>query len=301
MIRKVIILLLFIFIQKSKIIQSKKWKAEELWEKTKENFTEMKEKRYLLSDIENIFNETEKKKLTYEIIGLSINILSNPYVFIINNICCGDLKDENFLNEYTKTLSNLINKDFGTVNDKKTIILLLIFEENIYKINIVGSTIKKVIGLEELKSIYSTINNCLKKKDYYSVIADTCTAIRWIYDVKDINDYDDDDEEIDKKDKDNKEKKEKEDKEKKEKDDKEKKEKDDKEKEEQEINDDEKKNKNNENLNNKNNGNTLLIVIIIFLVFSFCLVLILFFKMCKKVKILNSEKINFNLYEKLKV
>ncbi len=293
MIRKVIILLLFIFIQKSKIIQSKKWKAEELWEKTKENFTEMKEKRYLLSDIENIFNETEKKKLTYEIIGLSINILSNPYVFIINNICCGDLKDENFLNEYTKTLSNLINKDFGTVNDKKTIILLLIFEENIYKINIVGSTIKKVIGLEELKSIYSTINNCLKKKDYYSVIADTCTAIRWIYDVKDINDYDDDDEEIDKKDKDNKEKKEKEDKEKKEK--------DDKEKEEQEINDDEKKNKNNENLNNKNNGNTLLIVIIIFLVFSFCLVLILFFKMCKKVKILNSEKINFNLYEKLKV
>ena len=258
----------------------------------------MKEKRYLLSDIENIFNETEKKKLTYEIIGLSINILSNPYVFIINNICCGDLKDENFLNEYTKTLSNLINKDFGTVNDKKTIILLLIVEENIYKINIVGSTIKKVVGLEELKSIYSTINNCLKKKDYYSVIVDTCTSIKWIYDVKDINDYDDDDEEIDKKDKEDKEKK---DKEKKEKDDKEKKEKDDKEKKEQEINDDEKKNKNNENLNDKNNGNTLLIGIIIFLFFAFCLVLISHFKMCKKVKILNSEKINFNLYEKMKV
>ena len=295
MIRKVIILFLIIIIQNSNIVKSKKWTAEELWEKTKENYSDMKEKRYVFSDINRFFNETEKQKLIYEIIDLTINIVSNPYVFIINNICCGDVKDENFLNEYTKTLSNLVNKDFDKVNDKKTIIFLLIVEENIFKINIVGSTIKKAIGVEELKTIYGSIKNCLQQKDYYSVIADTCTTIKWIYDVKDYYDFDDDDdEEIEKKEKEQKEKEEREKKER------EKKEKEDKEedKEDKKIMDDDKKN--NENVNDKN-SNTYLIVIIIFLVFAFCLVLLAYCKMCKKVKILNSEKINFNLYEKLKV
>ncbi len=179
---------IFIIIQKLKIVELKKWKADELWEKTKENFNESSPKDYFFSDVENHYTQNFKDLITKQLQNLAADTQIYPYAFLINNICCGDLKDENFLNEYTKTLSNLINKDFGTVNDKKTIILLLIFEENIYKINIVGSTIKKVIGLEELKSIYSTINNCLKKKDYYSGIADTCTAIRWMYDVKDIND-----------------------------------------------------------------------------------------------------------------
>ena len=295
MIRKVIILFLIIIIQNSNIVKSKKWTAEELWEKTKENYSDMKEKRYVFSDINRFFNETEKQKLIKEISILALNIVSNPYVFIINNICCGDVKDENFLNEYTKTLSNLVNKDFDKVNDKKTIIFLLIVEENIFKINIVGSTIKKALGLAEVNTIYGSIKNCLQQKDYYSVIADTCTTIKWIYDVKDYYDFDDDDdEEIEKKEKEQKEKEEREKKER------EKKEKEDKEedKEDKKIMDDDKKN--NENVNDKN-SNTYLIVIIIFLVFAFCLVLLAYCKMCKKVKILNSEKINFNLYEKLKV
>jgi len=81
---------------------------------------------------------------------------------------------------------------FDKVNDKKTIIFLLIVEENIFKINIVGSTIKKAIGVEELKTIYGSIKNCLNQKDYYSVIADTCTTIKWIYEVRDYYDSDDD-------------------------------------------------------------------------------------------------------------
>ena len=296
MIRKVIILFLIIIIQNSNIVKSKKWTAEELWEKTKENYSDMKEKRYVFSDINRFFNETAKNNLIKEISILALNIVSNPYVFIINNICCGDVKDENFLNEYTKTLSNLVNKDFDKVNDKKTIIFLLIVEENIFKINIVGSTIKKALGLAEVNTIYGSIKNCLNQKDYYSVIADTCTTIKWIYEVRDYYDSDDDDdEEIEKKEKKEKEQKEKEEKEKKEKEKKEKEDKEDK-----EIMDDDNKNKNNENVNDKN-SNTYLIVIIIFLVFAFCLVLLAYCKMCKKVKILNSEKINFNLYEKLKV
>ena len=208
MIRKVIILFLIIIIQNSNIVKSKKWTAEELWEKTKENYSDMKEKRYVFSDINRIFNETAKNNLIKEISILALNIVSNPYVFIINNICCGDVKDENFLNEYTKTLSNLVNKDFDKVNDKKTIIFLLIVEENIFKINIVGSTIKKALGLAEVNTIYGSIKNCLNQKDYYSVIADTCTTIKWIYDVKDYYDFDDDDdEEIEKKEKEEKEQK----------------------------------------------------------------------------------------------
>ena len=274
MIRKVIILLLFIFIQKSKIIQSKKWKAEELWEKTKDNFIESSSKDYFFSDVENHYNKNYKDLIAHQIETLSIDAQINIYAFLISNICCGDLKDENFINEYTKQLSNLINKDFGKVNDKKTIIFLIIDDENLLKINIIGSTVKKVVKEEHLVSIYRKVKNSLNNKNYYSAITDVCINIGWIYDNSDS--YEDDDDDDDRKDEEI-EKKEKEEKE-------------------------DKKNKNIDDLNNnKNNGNLILIVIIIVLIFAFCLVLLSYFKMCKRVKILSSEKINFNPYEKLNV
>ncbi len=274
MIRKIFIPFLFIILQKSKLIQSKKWKAEELWEKTKDNFIESSSKDYFFSDVENHYNKNYKDLIAHQIETLSIDAQINIYAFLISNICCGDLKDENFINEYTKQLSNLINKDFGKVNDKKTIIFLIIDDENLLKINIIGSTVKKVVKEEHLVSIYRKVKNSLNNKNYYSAITDVCINIGWIYDNSDS--YEDDDDDDDRKDEEI-EKKEKEEKE-------------------------DKKNKNIDDLNNnKNNGNVILIVIIIVLIFAFCLVLLSYFKMCKRVKILSSEKINFNPYEKLNV
>ena len=292
MIRKIFIPFLFIILQKSKLIRSKKWKAEELWEKTKDNFIESSSKDYFFSDVENHYNKNYKDLIAHQIETLSIDAQINIYAFLISNICCGDLKDENFINEYTKQLSNLINKDFGKVNDKKTIIFLIIDDENLLKINIIGSTVKKVVKEEHLVSIYRKVKNSLNNKNYYSAITDVCINIGWIYDNSDS--YEDDDDDDDRKD----EEIEKKEKEEKEKEEKEKEEKEKKEKEEKE----DKKNKNIDDLNNnKNNGNVILIVIIIVLIFAFCLVLLSYFKMCKRVKILSSEKINFNPYEKLNV
>ena len=294
MIRKIFILFLFIIIQKSKIIQSKKWTAEELWEKTQENFTKSSPTDYFFSDVENYYSTSFKELITKQLATLAIDAQINPYAFLINNICCGDLKDENFIIEYTNKLSKLINKDFGKLNDKKTLIFLIIYEENIFKINIIGSSVKKVVKDEDVKKIYDSVKRSLSNKNYYNTITEVCTNIGWIYANSDTYEDDDDDdkidEEIDKKEREEKERKEKEEKERKEREEKEKKEKEEK----------KEKNNNNDNLNNdKNNGNSILIVIIIVLIFAFCLVLLSYFKMCKRVKILSSEKINFNPYEKL--
>jgi len=295
MIRKIFILFLFIIIQKSKIIQSKKWTAEELWEKTQENFTKSSPTDYFFSDVENYYSKSFKELIIKQLATLAIDAQINPYAFLINNICCGDLKDENFIIEYTNKLSKLINKDFGKLNDKKTLIFLIIYEENIFKINIIGSSVKKVVKDEDVKKIYDSVKRSLSNKNYYNTITEVCTNIGWIYANSDSYEDDDDDdkidEEIDKKEREEKERKEKEEKERKEREEKEKKEKEEK-----------KEKNNNDNLNNdKNNGNSILIVIIIVLIFAFCLVLLSYFKMCKRVKILSSEKINFNPYEKLNV
>ena len=66
---------------------------------------------------------------------------------------------------------------------------------------------------------------CLKEKNYFFVIVDICTTIKWIYEIKDFYDFDDDkgigkEKKEKEKEKKEKEKKEKEDKEKEDKEDK---------------------------------------------------------------------------------
>ncbi len=171
---------IFIIIQKLKIVELKKWKADELWEKTKENFNESSPKDYFFSDVENHYTQNFKDLITKQLQNLAADTQIYPYAFLINNICCGDLKDEKFINEYAKSLSNLINKDFGKVNDKKNIIILIIDEENLFKIIIIGSSIKKVVKEEHLENIYRKIKKSLSDKNYYYAITEVCTNIEWI-------------------------------------------------------------------------------------------------------------------------
>ena len=115
--------------------------------KNKKKFYRFNPNKYIISDVIKYFNKSSTKEITYEISNLAFNIVSNPYLFIINNICCGDVNDDNFLNEYKKIIK--FNKSyFGKLNDKKTIIFLLILEENLFKINIIISILEKLLELQ---------------------------------------------------------------------------------------------------------------------------------------------------------
>ena len=67
---------------------------------------------------------------------------------------------------------------------KKTIILLLFLEENKYIIKIVGWTIKKAIGVEELKSIDSIINKYLKQNIIIMLLLIFVILLNWFMMLK---------------------------------------------------------------------------------------------------------------------
>ena len=265
------IIFIIYFISILLLSKSENYTVEQLWEKTLENLKVNVATQYFLSDIDNIFNETQKKKLKYELSLLYADTNTYSYAFIIKNICCGNLNDENFITEYSNFLGNEIYKKFSYSNEKNTIILLLITEPKKYKISLFGSELKKEIKDNDLNYIYKSIKKLLNENDFYNVFIDTSSSLKWIFELIRESKFED---EEDKKKEDEEEKKNKD----------------------EEINDNSHKDPINNN-NKDNNKINVLIGIIIFLLFAFIILLLICFKMCKKMKILSSKRIDFNPYD----
>ena len=280
--------------------------SEELWNEMKMNKSITTSNLYFISDQDQIFDEKLIKSYKEEIAYIFEQIWVSIYIIMVKNVCCGDVNNDTFLTEYSNYLFNKIDTEIKGSNAIKGVLILIIDEPKKVKITI-GNNINKAIKKKDVEAIYEKISSGLKISNYYEVIHIICNQIYWH--IESYNPYDDEEEdtgddeskEEEKKKQEEEKKKQEEERKKQEEEEKKQEEERKKQEEEEKIKQEEERKKQEEeerrqNAEKQKSNNGLLIFIIMILLLSLIGILIYSFKLCKRVKILNSKKIDFNPY-----
>ena len=280
--------------------------SEELWNEMKMNKSITTSNLYFISDQDQIFDEKLIKSYKEEIAYIFEQIWVSIYIIMVKNVCCGDVNNDTFLTEYSNYLFNKIDTEIKGSNAIKGVLILIIDEPKKVKITI-GNNINKAIKKKDVEAIYEKISSSLKISNYYEVIHLICNQIYWH--IESYNPYDDEEEdtkddkkkEEEKKKQEEEKKKQEEERKKQEEEEKKQEEERKKQEEEEKIKQEEERKKQEEeerrqNAEKQKSNNGLLIFIIMILLLSLIGILIYSFKLCKRVKILNSKKIDFNPY-----
>ncbi len=285
--------------------------SEELWNEMKMNKSITTSNLHFISDQDQIFDEKLIQSYKQEIAYIFEELWVSIYIIMVKNVCCGDVNNDTFLTEYSNYLFNKIDTEIKGSNTVKGVLILLIDEPKKVKIT-VGSNINKALKKKDVEAIYEKIAPSLKISNYYEVIHLICNQVYW--NIESYNPDDDDQEEDtgdDESKEDEKKKQEEEEKKKQEEEEKKKQEEEEKKKQEEEekkkqeeeekIKQEEERKKKEEeerrqNAENQKSNNGILIVVIMILLLLLIGILVYSFKLCKRVKILNSKKIDFNPY-----
>ena len=302
--KRILILFLILLISK---IECQGKTSEELWNEMKMNKSITTSNLYFISDQDQIFDEKLIKSYKEEIAYIFEQIWVSIYIIMVKNVCCGDVNNDTFLTEYSNYLFNKIDTEIKGSNTVKGVLILLIDEPKKVKITI-GNNINKAIKKKDVEAIYEKIAPSLKISNYYEVIHLICNQVYW--NIESYNPDDDDQEEDtgddeskeeEKKKQEEEKKKQEEERKKQEEEEKKQEEERKKQEEEEKIKQEEERKKQEEeerrqNAEKQKSNNGLLIFIIMILLLSLIGILIYSFKLCKRVKILNSKKIDFNPY-----
>ena len=253
----------------------KGWTGESLWEFTMKNIT--KSARFFLIDPDNIIENKKKEPLVMEMLNLYTNFGLSNFLFIIKKFDEKNI-NEKFLNDTIDLIETNIKKEL-TEKLEKGFISIISTEDNVYKYKY-GREIKSRAYKRNLRDLKEVTEKYMKTKEFSSIfnyqlremeniIEGNDDILPWwddeqtphIIDDPDSPEFDTDVPVV------------------------------------PTDNTDKDKDKNKNKKKNEKTGNGVFVVIIICLCFLIAFLIWLFFALAKRVKRMNVNNIDYNMFE----